>query len=174
MTRAREHDWLASLDIVAATLLTRGTYVFASIRGSGQSISIPRCFWPAAGNCRREEANSLLRRSLGSRRIYAYVLAGEGSRKKEQIKDAMQHFKVYGSGGAATSTECVAFATELGIPLVFDIGMTEIGCMWIWWILIDDGLTLGSTYFPCNQRRFKGLERSGLLSLRCKYYPYQH
>ncbi|KAF8952143.1 hypothetical protein BDZ97DRAFT_804306 [Flammula alnicola] len=35
--------------------------------------------------------------------------------------------KVFDSGGAATNAECVEWANQMGIPLVLDIGMTELG-----------------------------------------------
>ncbi|KAF8900861.1 hypothetical protein CPB84DRAFT_1778561 [Gymnopilus junonius] len=47
--------------------------------------------------------------------------------RKGHIQEAMKAFKVFGSGGAATSAECVAWANAQGIPLVLDIGMTELG-----------------------------------------------
>ncbi len=42
-------------------------------------------------------------------------------------RDAIKRLKVFGSGGASTNAECIQWAAEMAIPLVFDIGMTEVG-----------------------------------------------
>jgi hypothetical protein len=47
--------------------------------------------------------------------------------RRQRIHDAIQALKVFGSGGAATSSECIEWTNQLGIPLVLDIGMTELG-----------------------------------------------
>ena len=124
-----------SHDIVAATLLTHGTYVFAMI---------PSAYGEAGKASRFLDVSGQLLETAIEKKPTAFsgvpwVLEGfmrtfsqeKDLERRNKVKDAIQHFKVYGSGGAATSAECVVFATELGIPLVFDIGMTEIGGMWI-------------------------------------------
>ena len=47
--------------------------------------------------------------------------------RKQAFRDAVKRLKVFGSGGASTNAECIEWATEMAIPLVFDIGMTEVG-----------------------------------------------
>lgn len=47
--------------------------------------------------------------------------------RKERIHGAIKNFKVFGSGGAATSPECIEWANDLKLPLLIDIGMTELG-----------------------------------------------
>ncbi|KAF6747507.1 thiolase-like protein [Ephemerocybe angulata] len=43
------------------------------------------------------------------------------------VTKVMSNFKIFGSGGAATSPGCLKWAKEINLPLVIDIGMTEVG-----------------------------------------------
>jgi hypothetical protein len=36
---------------------------------------------------------------------------------------------VFGAGGASTSAECMEWAKQVGLPVVLDLGMTEVGGM---------------------------------------------
>ena len=47
--------------------------------------------------------------------------------RRQRIQDAIQALEIFGSGGAATNGECIERKNQLGIPLVLDIGMTELG-----------------------------------------------
>ncbi|KAF4622433.1 hypothetical protein D9613_009459 [Agrocybe pediades] len=51
----------------------------------------------------------------------------EDTSRKQRIETAIKSLSTFGSGGAATSPECVEWAKEFGIPVVFDLGMTELG-----------------------------------------------
>ena len=121
-----------SHDIVAATFLTRGTYVFAMIPSAyGEVGKISRFL---------DISSQLLETAIEKKpTVFSgvpWILEGfmrtfsqeKVLDRKEKIKGAIQRFKAFGSGGAETSVECIEFATELEIPLIFDIGMTEIGC----------------------------------------------
>lgn len=112
-------------------LLTRGTYVFAMI---------PSAYGDAGKASRYLDVCSQLLATAMEKKPTAFagvpwVLEGFMQALKQEpdaerrlcIQDTIQHFKVFGSGGAATSPECIEFANTLGIPLVFDIGMTEVG-----------------------------------------------
>ena len=123
-----------SHDIVAATFLTRGTYIFAMVPSAYGETGKASRFLDVSGQL----LETAIKKKPTAFSGVPWVLEGfmrtfsqeQDLERKSKIKDAIRHFKVFGSGGAATSTECVEFATELGIPLVFDIGMTEIGCMY--------------------------------------------
>jgi len=126
-----------SHDIGAATLLTRGCYIFAMIPSAygivpGETGKTPR-FLDVCGQLLETAIEKKPTAFAG----VPWVLEGfmrafrqeTDAGRKEQIQGAMQRFKIFGSGGAATSAECIEFANQLGIPLVFDIGMTEVGGM---------------------------------------------
>lgn len=49
------------------------------------------------------------------------------SRQRLAIEEGLRAFKEYYVGGAKTSHECIIWARELALPLVFGLGMTEIG-----------------------------------------------
>ena len=120
-----------SHDIGAALLLTRGTYIFGLI---------PSAYGEAGKVSRQLDVCSQLLETAIEKAPTAFagvpwVLEGfmrtfqqEGDVKRKQlIQDAIQRLKIFGSGGAATTTACLEFAERFGIPLVIDIGMTEIG-----------------------------------------------
>ena len=45
------------------------------------------------------------------------------------IMRAIETFKVFGASGASTSAECIEWAKRVGLPVVLDLGMTEVGGM---------------------------------------------
>jgi long-subunit acyl-CoA synthetase (AMP-forming) len=47
--------------------------------------------------------------------------------RKARIMGAIETFKVFGAGGASTSAECIEWAKRVGLPVVLDLGMTEVG-----------------------------------------------
>ena len=47
--------------------------------------------------------------------------------RKAHILEAMKLFKVFGAGGASTSVERIEWAKLVGLPVVLDLGMTEVG-----------------------------------------------
>ena len=55
------------------------------------------------------------------------IMAKWKGEDKAFVTDVVSKFKLWGSGGAATSEECLNWAKELDIPVVIDIGMTEVG-----------------------------------------------
>lgn len=112
-------------------LLTAGCYLFALRPSSYRS----------AASVDRHEGSSLdvishlldtaAKKSPTAFAGVPWVLAGlmekwEGE-SKETVVQVMSNFKIFGSGGAATSPACLNWCKELGVPLVIDIGMTEVG-----------------------------------------------
>jgi hypothetical protein len=47
--------------------------------------------------------------------------------RKARIMGAIELFKVFGAGGASTSEECIEWAKRVGLPVLIDLGMTEVG-----------------------------------------------
>jgi long-subunit acyl-CoA synthetase (AMP-forming) len=47
--------------------------------------------------------------------------------RKARIMGAIESFKVFGAGGASTSAECIEWAKRVGLPVLLDLGMTEVG-----------------------------------------------
>jgi long-subunit acyl-CoA synthetase (AMP-forming) len=122
-------------DLGAAMLLTAGCYVFAMI---------PSAYGAAAGksdNAARylDVCGQLLETAIAKKPTFfagvPWVLEGfmrtykqeTDAARKQQILEAIQRFKAFGSGGAATNAECLEWASQIKLPLVIDIGMTEIG-----------------------------------------------
>ncbi|KAJ3515067.1 hypothetical protein NLJ89_g1986 [Agrocybe chaxingu] len=124
-----------SHDLGAATLLTRGTYIFAMI---------PSAYGTTPGDATRtsrylDVCGQLLEAAMSKKPTafagVPWVLEGfmrtfkqeTDLSRKECIHNAINALKVFGSGGAATNTECLEWACQLNIPIVLDIGMTEFG-----------------------------------------------
>lgn len=120
-----------SHDIGAALLLTCGTYIFGMI---------PSAYGEAGMVSRQLDVCDQLLETTIEKTPTAFagvpwVLEGfmrtfqqeSDVKRKKLIQKAIQNLKIFGSGGAATNTACLEFAEQLRIPLVIDIGMTEIG-----------------------------------------------
>ncbi|CAA7264464.1 unnamed protein product [Cyclocybe aegerita] len=124
-----------SHDLGAATLLTRGTYIFAMI---------PSAYGTTPGDANRtsrylDVCGQLLETAMSKKPTafagVPWVMEGfmrtfkqeTDLGRKERIYDAIKTLKVFGSGGAATNAECLEWASQLDIPIVLDIGMTELG-----------------------------------------------
>ena len=123
-----------SHDIGAATLLTGGCYVFGLIPSSYPTGD-------AVNNASRylDVPTQLLDTAISSKTTafagVPWVLEGfmkalksesdEG--RKGRIFEAIKSFKVFGAGGASTSAECIEWAKRVGLPVVLDLGMTEVG-----------------------------------------------
>ena len=59
---------------------------------------------------------------------FMMVLKNESDEeRKTRIMGAIELFKVFGAGGASTSTECIEWAKRVGLPVLLDLGMTEVG-----------------------------------------------
>ncbi|TFK38563.1 hypothetical protein BDQ12DRAFT_116355 [Crucibulum laeve] len=124
-----------SHDIGAATLLTKGCYVFAltpstyhveerEAKGVVGDLSIPSQLFDAA-----------IKKNATAFAGVPWVVEGFMSKWRAETDEALQGpmtaalrlFKVIGSGGAGISQACIEWAKELSLPLVNDIGMTEVG-----------------------------------------------
>lgn len=55
------------------------------------------------------------------------IMAKGRGDEKDLVARVMSEFKVFGAGGAATSPAGLAWARDIDLPLVIDIGMTEVG-----------------------------------------------
>jgi len=60
--------------------------------------------------------------------------------RKERMSGAIKRFKIFGSGGAATSSECLEWAKRVGLPVVLDLGMTELGGMLLRYKMVEHTL----------------------------------
>jgi long-subunit acyl-CoA synthetase (AMP-forming) len=45
---------------------------------------------------------------------------------KARVMEDIGSFKVFGAGGASTSAECIEWAKRVGLPVLLDLGMTEV------------------------------------------------
>ncbi|PPQ99823.1 hypothetical protein CVT24_009617 [Panaeolus cyanescens] len=124
-----------SHDIGAAMILTAGSYIFAML---------PSAYGIVDGSTSKESRyldvcgqlleTAILKKPTAFAGV-PWVLEGfmrtwkeeKDLMRKARIQDALQRFKIFGSGGAATNDECVQWANQLRLPLVLDIGMTELG-----------------------------------------------
>ena len=123
-----------SHDIGAATLLTAGCYVFGVVPSS----------YPAgdsANNASRylDVPTQLLDTAISTKTTafagVPWVLEGfmkalkneSDEARKARIMEAIGSFKVFGAGGASTSAECIEWAKRVGLPVLLDLGMTEVG-----------------------------------------------
>jgi len=122
-----------SHDLGAAMLLTKGTYIFAmlpSAYGSKDSNKASR-YLDVCGQLLETAMDNNPTAFAG----VPWVLEGfmrtwkkeVDDKRRQRIQDAIQALKIFGSGGAATNSECIEWTNQLGIPLVLDIGMTELG-----------------------------------------------
>lgn len=116
-----------SNDIGAAMLLTGGSYTFA-VRPSSYYSVVPNddssdVIAQLLSTASKKDINAF----AGVPWILEGIMAKWKGEDKDLVTDVMSKFKIWGSGGAATSAECLTWAKELGIPVVIDIGMTEVG-----------------------------------------------
>jgi len=119
-------------DIGAAMFLSAGCYIFGIV---------PSSYGNTSSNVSRymDVCGQLLETAIAKQATtfagVPWVLEGfmrtyqeeQDIFRKQKIYSAIKSFKTFGSGGAATSPECIKWAREFGIPLVFDLGMTELG-----------------------------------------------
>ena len=128
-----------SSDLGASMLLSAGTYIFAMVPSSydsanGDSSKSSRYL----DVCGQLLETAMLKKPTAFAGV-PWVLEGFmrthkeeiDSARKQRIQDAIRMLKVFGSGGAATNPECIQWAIEQKLPLVFDIGMTELGGMYL-------------------------------------------
>ena len=123
-----------SHDIGAATLLTAGCYVFGVVPSSYPTGD-------AAKNASRylDVPTQLLDTAITTKTTafagVPWVLEGfmkavkneSDDTRKARIMGAIESFKVFGAGGASTSAECIEWAKRVGLPVLLDLGMTEVG-----------------------------------------------
>ncbi|PPQ84949.1 hypothetical protein CVT25_004462 [Psilocybe cyanescens] len=122
-----------SHDLGAAMILSAGCYIFSIV---------PSAYGSSAGSKASkylDVCGQLLETAINKKPTafagVPWVLEGfmrtfKGEMdvtRKGSIQNAIKSLKVFGSGGAATSAECIEWANQLEIPLVLDIGMTELG-----------------------------------------------
>lgn len=50
--------------------------------------------------------------------------------QKATLEKVLKSFKVLDSGGAKMNDSCIKWSKNLGLKLVFDIGMTELAGIW--------------------------------------------
>jgi len=126
-----------SHDIGAATLLTAGCYVFGVVPSA----------YPTGADVVKNASRYLdvptqLLDTAISKKTTAFagvpwVLEGfmkawkneSDETRRARIMEAIKLFKVFGSGGASTSAECIEWAKQVGLPVLLDLGMTEVGGM---------------------------------------------
>jgi acyl-CoA synthetase (AMP-forming)/AMP-acid ligase II len=116
-----------SHDLGAALLLTGGCYTFA-VRPSSYHSELPNedssdVIGQLLSTASKKEINAF----AGVPWILEGIMAKWKGEDKDLITNVMSKFKIFGAGGAATSAECLSWAKELDIPVVIDIGMTEVG-----------------------------------------------
>jgi acyl-CoA synthetase (AMP-forming)/AMP-acid ligase II len=129
-----------SHDIGAATLLTAGCYVFGALPSA----------YPAGADVAKNASRYLdvptqLLNTAISKKTTAFagvpwVLEGfmkawkneSDEAQRARIMQAIKLFKVFGSGGASTGAECIEWAKQVGLPVLLDLGMTEVGGMIQW------------------------------------------
>ena len=123
-----------SHDIGAATLLTAGCYVFGVVPSSYPTGD-------AAKNASRylDVPTQLLDTAISTKTTafagVPWVLEGfmkalkneSDEARKARMMRAIGSFKVFGAGGASTSAECIEWAKRVGLPVLLDLGMTEVG-----------------------------------------------
>ena len=123
-----------SHDIGAATLLTAGCYIFGVVPSSYPVGDV-------AKNVSRylDIPTQLLSTAISTKTTafagVPWVLEGfmeawkneSDEARRARILEAIKLFKVFGAGGASTSVECIEWAKLVGLPVVLDLGMTELG-----------------------------------------------
>jgi hypothetical protein len=112
-------------------LLTAGCYLFALRPSSYRSTAFVDRHEGSALDVISHLLDTAAKKSPTAFAGVPWILAGfmekwEGE-SKETVVQIMSNFKIFGSGGAATSPACLNWCKELGVPLVIDIGMTEVG-----------------------------------------------
>ena len=122
------HDWC-----IAASLLNAGCYVFGLVPSS----------YPTGVAAKNESryldvTTQLLDTAISSKTIafsgIPWVLGGfmtalrnrSDEARKARIIEAIESFKVFCAGGASTSLECIEWTKRVGLPVVLDLGMTEV------------------------------------------------
>ncbi|KAF9475042.1 ketoacyl-synt-domain-containing protein [Pholiota conissans] len=127
-----------SHDIGAATFGTGGCYIFGVLPSGypAEPVSAPK-----DGTLVKTLLDGALRLQPdvligvpwlleGIKDIYVTLLSGsdeESLQKAKSIRTTFVGLKYLGIGGATTSTETLHWATDLGIKIVQDFGMTELG-----------------------------------------------
>jgi acyl-coenzyme A synthetase/AMP-(fatty) acid ligase len=130
-------DGRSGLDIGTATLLTAGCYAFGVVPSA-----YPTGVDSATNASRYLDVPTQLLDTAISKKPTAFagvpwVLEGfmkawkneSDAMRRARITEAIKLFKVFGSGGASTSAECIEWAKQVGLPLLLDLGMTEVGGM---------------------------------------------
>ena len=169
-----------SHDLGAATFLTAGCYVFGMIPSTypvnpldiqnARYLDVPGQLLDAA----------MLRETNAFAGV-PWVL--EGFRRaltnetdvirKERMAGAIKQFKIFGSGGAATSPECLEWARRVGLPVVLDLGMTELGGGLLLYRMSGRTLTSFSrSSVPCNRKRTGRLVKQRLSHSRRAPFAY--
>ena len=125
-----------SHDIGAATFLTAGCYVFGVVPSSYPTGDV-------AKNASRylDVPTQLLETAISTKTTafagVPWVLEGfmkawkneSDKARSARILEAIKSFKVFGAGGASTSAECIEWAKQVCLPVLLDLGMTEVGGM---------------------------------------------
>ena len=122
-----------SHDIGAATLLTAGCYVFGVVpssyptgdaKNSSRYLDVPTQLLDTAISTKTTAFAGVPWVLEG----FMKALKDESCMsRKTRIMGAIQSFKVFGAGGASTSAECIEWAKRVGLPVLLDLGMTEVG-----------------------------------------------
>jgi len=123
-----------SHDLGAGILSTKGTYIFMlpSAYGSNDSNKAS-CYLDVCGQLFETAMENptaftgvpwVLEVLQGFMRTCKQALDVQ---RRQRIQDAIQALKNFGSGGAATNGKCIERTNQLGIPLVLDIRMTQLG-----------------------------------------------
>lgn len=119
-----------SHDIGAALLLTGGSYVFGVT---------PSCYHVTNNHVPEGGSSDIISRLLHTARTKSttafagvpWILDGiitlTAGGEEEMVETAMRQFKIFGLGGAATSLQARRWSEEHQVPLIVDIGMTELG-----------------------------------------------
>ncbi|KAJ2925849.1 hypothetical protein H1R20_g11245, partial [Candolleomyces eurysporus] len=120
-----------SHDLGAAMLLTAGCYLFSLRPSSYHSNASIDLHEGSSLDVISHLLDTATKKSPTAFAGVPWILAGLMEKWKGGFKEAvvqvMSNFKIFGSGGAATSPACLNWCKELEIPLVIDIGMTELG-----------------------------------------------
>ena len=169
-----------SHDIGAATLLSAGCYVFGLVPSS-----YPYPTLDAAKNASRylDVPTQLLDTAISTKTTafagVPWVLEGfmkalkneSDEARKTRIMGAIALFKVFGAGGASTSVECIEWDKRVGLPVVLDLGMTEVGGTFDpihRYQNSTDRLTLSfRTVIPFRYQQSSGMVCSWMLGPRC-------
>ena len=119
---------------IGATLLTAGCYIFSAIPSA-----YPTGVDAAKNSSHYLSAHTQLLDTAISKKTTSFagppmILEGfmemwKNELERPRIIEAAKLFKVFGSGGAPTSVECIEWAKQVGLPLVLAFGMTELAGM---------------------------------------------